>query len=87
MSIYYYKVYLFLSESTYKKERKTIVTDLKHEYSNPIWKLCFKHQFCIFHSEQKISRDINNYISRNKLSDVEKMKLINIRSYFIHCWK
>jgi len=42
-------------ESTYNQDRKYIVTDLKHEYRQPIRKLGFKHQFCVFHTKQKIN--------------------------------
>lgn len=76
------EIYLFLSESTYKKERKTIVTDLKDEYRKPIWKLGFKHQFCIFHAEQKINRDIRKYISNNELSDAEEEEIKYYKKVF-----
>ena len=63
-------------ESTYNQDRKYIVTDLKHEYRQPIRKLGFKHQFCVFHTKQKINRDINDYLKQNKLTleDIESVK-------------
>ena len=42
----------------------------------PIRKLGFKHQFCVFHTKQKINRDINDYLKQNKLTleDIESVK-------------
>ena len=57
-------------------------TDLKDEYRKPIWKLGFKHQFCIFHAEQKINRDIRKYISNNELSDAEEEKINGYEKVF-----
>ena len=64
-------IYNFLSKSTRNKEKKSIVTDLKKEYRNGIYKLGFKHQFCLFHTKQKINRDIHNYFKKNKPENEE----------------
>lgn len=46
-------IYSFLSQSTRNQPRIYIVTDLKKEYCEVIYKLGFKHQFCRFHTKQK----------------------------------
>lgn len=44
-------IYNFLREATVNQPWIGITTDLKMEYRNPITKLNFKHQFCIFHAK------------------------------------
>lgn len=68
-------IYSFLDESTRNQKRKYIVTDLKIEYRESIQKLGFKHQFCLFHTKQKINRDINNYLKENKINLEEENKI------------
>ena len=68
-------IYSFLNESTRNQNRKYIITDLKVEYRDVIQKLGFKHQFCLFHTKQKINRDINNYLKQNKLDFEEESKI------------
>lgn len=68
-------IYSFLSQSTRNQPRNYIVTDLKKEYREVIYKLGFKHQFCRFHTKQKINRDINNYLKKNKVDSEEEDKI------------
>ena len=72
-------IYSFLNESTRNQNRKYIVTDLKSEYRDAIQKLGFKHQFCLFHTKQKINRDINNYLKQNKLNFEEESKIKELK--------
>ena len=62
-------IYNFLREATHNQPRIGITTDLKIEYRNPIAKLNFKHQFCIFHAKQNIQRYIRDYVKENNLPD------------------
>ena len=73
------EIFKFLSESTYNKNRNTIVTDLKKEYRRPIWRLGFKHQFCHFHVKQKINRDVSDYIRKNNLSDEDIGEIVRFK--------
>lgn len=68
-------IYNFLRKSTMNQPRISITTDLKKEYRRPIDRLGFKHQYCHFHTQQKINRDITNYISQTNLSEESKNKI------------
>lgn len=73
----------FLSKSTQNQKRISITTDLKIDYRIPINQLRFKHQFCKFHTKQKLNRDIHNYITQEKVSKKEKKRNYkNKRRYF-----
>ncbi len=65
----------FINKSTINQRRISITTDLKHEYRKPIYKLGFKHQFCKFHTKQKINRDIHNHITKNNTTQEEQEKI------------
>ena len=50
---------------------------LKINYGTfPINRIKIDHQFCLFHTKQKIYRDINEYIDENNSSEIE-LKIIN----------
>ena len=69
-------IHNFLSRSTRNKNKYSITTDLKKEYRNCIYKLGFKHQFCMFHTKQKLNRDIHDYLKANELEidEIESIK-------------
>ena len=69
-------VHKFLRKSLRNQNVKCITTDLKVEYRDSIDKLNYNQQFCLFHVEQKINRDIRLYIEENKPND-EEIELIN----------
>jgi len=68
-------IYQFINKSTYNQNRYYIVTDLKKEYREVIYKLGFKHQFCKFHTKQKINRDIKLYLKENKINKENELKI------------
>ena len=68
--------YDFLSESLRNQNVKCITTDLKTEYRDAIDKLNYNQQFCLFHVEQKINRDIRLYIQENNPYK-DEIELIN----------
>ena len=61
------------------QKRYYIVTDLKKEYREVIYKLGFKHQFCKFHTKQKINRDLRTYLKQNKIKEEDKSKIIEFK--------
>ena len=65
----------FLRESTRTQSKKSVTTDLKEEYRKPIDKLMMDHQFCQFHLQQKINRDLKKFIKENNLNENEINKL------------
>ena len=65
----------FLRESTRNQSKKSVTTDLKEEYRKPIDKLMMDHQFCQFHLQQKINRDLKKFIKENNLNENEINKL------------
>lgn len=69
----------FLTKATQNQERISITTDLKRDYRQPITDLKFKHQFCIFHTKQKLNRDIHTYITQEKVDKEEKKEIIKIK--------
>ena len=69
------EIYEFLRESTLNQPRKAITTDLKKDYGRPIDELMMDHQLCHFHLQQKINKDLRNFITQNKLDDDEKKEL------------
>ena len=69
----------FLTKSTQNQERISITTYLKRYYRQPITYLKFKHQFCIFHTKQKLNRDIHTYITQEKVDKEEKKEIIKIK--------
>ena len=69
-------IYAFLSKTLSNQKKKYITTDLKPEYRLAINKININHQFCLFHTKQKIYRDINDYIGENNPSE-EELKIIN----------
>lgn len=72
-------IYNFLRESLRNQKCISIVTDLKREYQKAISKLNIKHQFCKFHTKQKINKDIRNYFKANKLEITEKEEINNVK--------
>lgn len=56
-------IYQFLNKNTQPYQRKSIVTDLKPEYDKIMTKLGFKHQYCTFHLDLNIIKNINNYLN------------------------
>lgn len=69
----------FLTKSTKNQKRIAITTDLKIEYRRPITKLGFKHQFCRFHTKQKINREIKNHIKQNKIIKEEEKEINKLK--------
>ena len=51
-------IYKFLDDSLRNQPKICIVSDLKDEYHPAIEKVGVKHQFCMFHTKQKINRNI-----------------------------
>ena len=68
-----YKIFLEIDKAKYKS--KSVTTDLKEEYRKPIDKLMMDHQFCQFHLQQKINRDLKKFIKENNLNENEINKL------------
>ena len=68
-------IYKFLSKTLSNQKKKCITTDLKPEYRLAIDRINIDHQFCLFHTKQKIYRDINDYIDENNPSE-EELKII-----------
>ena len=48
----------FLDASLRNQPKICIVSDLKEEYHPAIEKIGVRHQFCMFHTKQKINRNI-----------------------------
>ena len=59
--------YNFLNKTLRYQKKKCIITDLKPEYKFAIDKLQIKQQFCTFHLEQLINREIQYYIKKISL--------------------
>ena len=68
-----YKIFLEIDKAKYKS--KSVTTDLKEEYIKPVDKLMMDHQFCQFHLQQKINRDLKKFIKENNLNENETDKL------------
>lgn len=68
-------IYSFLSKTFSNQKKKCITTDLKPEYRLAIDRINIDHQFCLFHTKQKIYRDINDYLDENNPSE-EELKII-----------
>ena len=68
-----FKILLEIDKS--KCKSKSVTTDLKEEYRKPIDKLMMDHQFCQFHLQQKINRDLKKFIKENNLNENEINKL------------
>ena len=65
----------FISKATRNQDRKSITTDLKQEYRGVINHLWFKHQYCRFHVQKKLNKDIRDYIKINKVSKDEEKEI------------
>ena len=50
----------FLDDSLRNQPKICIVFDLKEEYHPAIEKIGVRHQFCMFHTKQKINRNIRD---------------------------
>ena len=78
----------FLKIDKAKCKSKSVITDLKEEYRKPIDKLMIDHQFCQFHLQQKINRDLKKFIKENNLNENETDKLYQqkkrINSIILH---
>ena len=61
----------FLKIDKAKCKSKSVTTDLKEEYRKPIGKLMMDHQFCQFHLQQKINRDLKKFIKENNLNEMK----------------
>ena len=61
----------FLEIDNAKCKSKSVTTDLKEEYRKPIDTLIRDHQFCQFHLQQKINRDLKKFIKENNLNENE----------------
>ena len=48
----------FLDDSLRNQSKICIVFDLKEEYHSTIEKIGIRHQFCMFHTKQKINQNI-----------------------------
>ena len=59
----------FIAKSLRNQKKKCITTDLKHEYHIALNQLKINQQFCLFHSKQKINRDIKEHVDENKLNE------------------
>ena len=64
-----YNTFLEIDKS--KCKTKSVTTDLKEEYRKPIDTLIRDHQFCQFHLQQKINRDLKKFIKENNLNENE----------------
>ena len=69
-------IYKFLDDSLRNQPKICIVSDLKDEYHPAIEKVGVKHQFCMFHTKQKINRNIREDKKRNNYSN-EELELLN----------
>ena len=69
------EIYTFFKRIYKKSIKKSVTTDLKEEYRKPIDKLMMDHQFCQFHLQQKINRDLKKFIKENNLNENEINKL------------
>lgn len=58
-------IYKFLDDSLRNQPKICIVSDLKDEYHPAIEKVGVRHQFCMFHTKQKINRNIREDKKRN----------------------
>ena len=74
-------IYQFLNESLRNQEKKSIGTDLKHEYREAIDKLKVKHHFCKFHVKQAINKRFKDYFDKNQLKDEEFEELIELKKH------
>ena len=78
----------FLEIDNAKCKSKSVTTDLKEEYRKPIDTLIRDHQFCQFHLQQKINRDLKKFIKENNLNENETDKLYQqkkrINSIILH---
>lgn len=69
-------IYKFLDDSLRNQPKICIVSDLKDEYHPAIEKVGVKHQFCMFHTKQKINRNIREDKKRNNYSN-EELEYLN----------
>ena len=70
-------IYKFLDDSLRNQPKICIVPDLKDEYHIAIEKVGgVRHQFCMFHTKQKINRNIMEDKKRNNCSD-EELEYLN----------
>ena len=74
-------IYQFLNESLRNQEKKSIGTDLKHEYREAIDKLKVKHHFCKFHVKQAINKRFKDYFDKNQLKEEEFEELIDLKKH------
>lgn len=65
----------FLKTTLCNQKKKYIPTDLKVEYRLVIDKININQQFCLFHTKQKINRDIKDYIDEKNPYE-EEIKII-----------
>ena len=65
----------FLKDSLRNQKKKCVTTDLKPEYTIALDKMNINQQYCLFHTKQKINRDIKNYIKENEPTD-DELKII-----------
>ena len=66
----------FLDDSLRNQPKICIVSDLKEDYHPAIEKIGVRHQFCMFHTKQKINRNIRDDKKRNNYSD-EELEYLN----------
>lgn len=69
-------IYKFLDDSLRNQPKICIVSDLKDEYHPSIEKVGVRHQFCMFHTKQKINRNIREDKKRNNYSN-EELEYLN----------
>ena len=69
-------IHKFLDDSLRNQPKICIVSDLKEEYHPSIEKIGVRHQFCMFHTKQKINRNIKEDKKRNDYSD-EELEYLN----------
>ena len=74
-------IYQFLNESLRNQEKKSIGTDLKHEYIEAIDRLKVKHHFCKFHVKQAINKRFKDYFDKNQLKEEEFKELIDLKKH------
>ena len=70
------KQYISLDDSLRNQPKICIVSDLKEKYHSTIEKIGIRHQFCMFHTKQKINRNIKKDKKRNNYSD-EELEYLN----------
>ena len=75
-------IYNFLSNVFRNQKKKCITTDFKKEYRLSINKIKIDHQFCLFHTKQKINEDINDYIKENNPSEATVLNCHDVRLFF-----